>query len=605
MSLIQLTLLGLLGAPLMGAASCQLLGNKQAALFNAITSLFAFLTMLFAIGLAWLSSQAEIASLSWQWFAIGTQTINLSFDFNEYSRVLLVLVSGIAFLVTVYSIGFLDDDASQPRYFFTLFLFTFSMLGLTLSGNLLQLFVCWELVGLSSYLLIGYYRAKPEAGAAASKSLIMNKIGDVGFLIALMMLWVTAHTFDISALENSHFIQEAKPFISAFILVAILSKSAQFPFYTWLPAAMEGPTPVSALIHSATMVAAGVFLMVRLHFLFTPDVLLIAVIVGATTSLIGALNALRENDLKKLLAWSTLSQLGLMIMVAGNSGFSSSFLHLITHAVFKAGLFLVAGILISQFPLVKLNERLPHKVQSKVLIGAFVLLCLSLMGVPFTAGFVSKEAMIGQMNSMIFLIIFFAINFLTIAYTIRLITFLISGENSNTPLRLRESMLIPVLILAIGCLSFFYSMGPLVDFQSDPSQWIVIISIIWVLGWIAILFPIARKGRLNSVGKLIPVIPFDRWLNAAFLSPTVMLANLSNKSDQQIDRGIHLIVYLKFSFALLTAWFDRAIVDGVAHTGWWSIGLVGKAVRKLVSGKIQSYLWWTLLAVIILLIWAK
>jgi NADH-quinone oxidoreductase subunit L len=568
-----------------------------------------------AIQIAWNFAATGQATLGADWFSIGNRTISISFEFDRHTVSLMLIVSSLSLLIQLYSIGFLANDTSQPRYFATLNLFIFSMLGLTLSGNLLQLFIFWELVGLCSYLLIGYYRDKPEASAAASKAFIMNKIGDVGFLIALMIVWTTSSTFEIWSMETSYFTEDANLLISGLILLAIASKSAQFPFHKWLVDAMEGPTPVSALIHSATMVAAGIFLMSRIQFLFVPATLMAATIIGGLTAVIGGLNALRENDLKKLLAWSTLSQLGLMVMTAGCTGFASSFVHLITHAIFKAGLFLVTGILIAHYGNFKLNEKLPNQISSVVLKTSIVLLVLSLMGIPFTAGFLSKESMLGQINSVPILITFFLTNLLTVFYSIRVLTSLFS-KKELTPVSTwapRSIMLIPAAIISTACLWLLYSPSPLtVSWVNklwtldSPSLTLALFSVMWVLACLGAAYILLRRNKLNQLSASIPYIPFDLWLDHAITRPAVSASELAHFFDRQIlDRGIRVLVYLKFSLALIIAWFDRVIVDGLVQGGWWMIRLIGNLIRKLVAGKIQDYLWWTILALIILLIWAK
>ena len=633
MSSLSLMVILLLTLPSLGSVVCLFIPSNKPKLISIIASVFSFLTLCLAIILNFYSSQTEQTTVGWNWFYIGSHTITLSFEFNQLTIPLMVIVAVISFLVHVYSIGFLEGDKSRPRYFSTLGLFTFSMLGLTLSGNLFQLFIFWELVALCSYLLIGYYRHKPEAAAAATKSFIMNKIGDAGFLIVLMLLWVMGGTFEISALETSHFIKDAKPVISAFILLAIFSKSAQFPFHKWLIDAMEGPTPVSALIHSATMVAAGVFLMARLHFLFTPVTLQVAAIIGATTALIGGVNALRENDLKKLLAWSTLSQLGLMIMVAGNSGFNASFVHLLSHAIFKAGLFLTAGIILSRqdvLPSGQAGLKTSDNSPSGSLKTAIVILCLSLMGFPFTIGFFSKESMLASLDSPVFIGIFFLVNLLTSFYTVRIVSITVTFKKiydtqviaplliaRTPPLSFGEGpevrSIAPVVLLAIACLWIFYSLSPLnsswanLRFDLDePSTVMTWASLLWVLGGSLVAFAMAQKGKLNWLAERIPIFSFDRILGFLFARPVLILAEVSNRTDIQIlDRGLHFIAYVQFGFALLMAWLDRVILDGVTDGLGWLTKSIGNLLRQFVAGKIQDYIWWTLLAVMILIVVMK
>ena len=335
----------LLGAPVLSSLLILMVGKSGLA-NKWISSLSSALTLALAAIIAIDYDASATNTIYWKWISLGGDSIDLVFDYSNVTLPLLLIVTFISFLVQVYSIGFFLWDAHQSRYFATLGFFTFSMIALTLSGNLLQLFVFWELVGMSSYLLISFYRNKPEAAKAGTKALIMNKIGDAGFIVALMVIYFISGNLDISNISTTTIPANYKILIGVGLLLAAFSKSAQFPFHSWLPDAMEGPTPVSALIHSATMVATGVFLLVRLQFLLTSELLQLVAAIGATTAILGGINALRESDLKKLLAWSTISQLGLMMMVIGNSGFESAYVHLLSHAIFKAGLFLTVEIML-------------------------------------------------------------------------------------------------------------------------------------------------------------------------------------------------------------------------------------------------------------------
>lgn len=618
MNSFSLMVLMLFATPLLGAFLCLVIRNENTKFISAIAFASSLLTFSFSIVILIFYPGQINGSWSWDWFFIANHPITLSLDFNSTTVSLLLIVTGISFLVNIYSIGFFKNDKSLSRYFSTLSLFTFCMMMLTLSGSLLQLFIFWELVGLCSYLLIGYYRSKPDAASAATQSFIMNKIGDTGFMIALMILWVLGGTFDVQVLETSHVIQEPKIFISFFILIAVFSKSAQFPFHSWLPAAMEGPTPVSALIHSATMVAAGVFVMVRLHFLFVPFTMQLAAIIGAITSLIGGWNAFRESDLKKILAWSTLSQLGLMVMLAGSGGFNASFVHLLSHAIFKSGLFLVIGIII----LNRVNQKDNNLISSQqgTLDGSlplslkifFFILCLSLIGFPLTIGFLSKEILLANLNTPIFIGLFFLINLFTIFYTARLwwLTFPSSFKEVGS---INSFLLIPSAILAIACLWIFYSWSPIsIPWISEtwevlsPSSALTWASVAWVLVGTASAVVIVHGGRINFLQQVSLNISHDRVLQFLFVKPILSLASVSEKIDRKIiDRGIHAVGYLGFGFALLIGWFDKNIMDGLANLMAWLSKSVGNLLRQFVSGKIQNYIWWTLLVIMILVLFGR
>jgi NADH-quinone oxidoreductase subunit L len=240
----------------------------------------------------------------------------------------------------------LAGDPAFRQYFAMLGFFTFSMLGVVVADNLLFVFIFWELVGFSSYMLIGHWKEKPEAADAAKRAFLFNRVGDIGFLIGLMILWTHAGSFNITDLASFSGENTWMTAASLCIFCGAIGKSAQFPLFSWLPDAMEGPTPVSALIHAATMVAAGIFLLARIDFLFTPAALNVVVITGTLTALAGALSALVQHDIKKILAYSTISQLGLMVVALGAGAPEAAMLHLFTHAFFKACLFLAAGAVI-------------------------------------------------------------------------------------------------------------------------------------------------------------------------------------------------------------------------------------------------------------------
>lgn len=565
-----------------------------------------FISLLLAINIGWQNSLSNISALSWDWFTIGKTSINLIFEFNLFTVPLLVLVTTISFLVHLYSLAYMKNDASKSRFFATLGLFTFSMIGLTLSGNLLQLFVFWELVGLCSYLLIGFYRNNTDAGQASTKALIINKIGDAGFLIALMIIWAVAGTLSMEGLAIVNISPEWRALIGTAILIAVLAKSAQFPFHTWLPDAMVGPTPVSALIHSATMVAAGVFLLVRLQFLFTPQILQLATICGAMTTLIGGLNAIRETDLKRFLAWSTLSQLGLMVMVAGTGGFSGAFIHLLSHAIFKAGLFLGAGVLIQHYHIKSITET-TASTPTPFLRILVIVLTLALMGMPFTIGFLSKEIMLGSSSPTVGFMVL-AMSFITALYSARLLMFIRLGKSTESAPAIPLPMLLVVTLFAVGSLWIFYSWSPFSAptinqvFQlQQPSNTIAFFSFGVIFFGMAAGVGFIRQGKMVNLQNLIPTMPYDQWMKLMIVNPVLALSRMTTRTDEEINRGIHVFAYVQVGLSLLVAWVDRNLVDGFVHALAWMSKSVGNLFRTLVTGKIQDYIWWTVIALVILL----
>ena len=345
------------------------------------------------------------------WFTIGDTKLYAGILLNNLSALMLLLVSLIALPVHIYSTAYMKSDASYKRYFTYLSFFCFSMLALVVADNLFLLYGFWELVGFSSYLLIGFWFTKEKAVQANKKAFIMNRIGDVGLLVAIIILFTQYHTADIAQLFGGS-ISIQVPAMWQYvacggIFLAVAAKSAQFPLHTWLPDAMEGPTSVSALIHAATMVAAGVFLLGRVYPMFTTDELTILAVIGCFTAFMAATIALTQNDLKRILAYSTISQLGFMIMAMGIGAYASSLFHLVTHAFFKCLLFLVAGIVIHQMEHIRKENDLDIDPQNILHMGGLrkklpltfitaVIASLALIGIPLTSGYLSKDGILIQ-----------------------------------------------------------------------------------------------------------------------------------------------------------------------------------------------------------------
>jgi NADH-quinone oxidoreductase subunit L len=354
--------------------------------------------------IAWNHGGPDASRAVWPWLPSGGKMLaDVGVLVDPTSTIMLCLVSLVALLVQVYSLGYLHDEPKPAlgRYYTYQSLFAFSMMGLTLAPNLLQLFMCWELVGLCSYLLIGFWYQRPAAARAAVKAFWITKAGDVGLLIGIVLLWRQSGTFDLTALQalaaSGALPLAGLPVITFCIYLGAMGKSAQFPFHVWLPDAMEGPTPVSALIHAATMVTAGVYLLVRTNWLFalTPDVLVIVAWIGAFTALLAAVLACVQDDIKRVLAYSTVSQLGYMMTAIGAGAAIAGFFHLLTHGLFKALLFLGAGSVIhavgsNDLPRMGgLARRMPQTAT------VFIIGTLSLAGIPLFGGFLSKEEILG------------------------------------------------------------------------------------------------------------------------------------------------------------------------------------------------------------------
>src|SRR5205814_1713790 len=297
--------------------------------------------------------QSNISAPASTWIEIsGVFKVPFGFVLDNLSKTMLLLVSGIGALIHIYSLGYMRDDEGKSRYFAALSLFMFAMLGIVLSNNFVMLFIFWELVGFTSYVLIGHWFERDGAADAAKKAFITTRIGDFGFMVGILMVWASTGSVAFAEIAPRLSILTTHP---AFLTIAALlifcgavGKSAQFPLHVWLPDAMEGPTPISALIHAATMVAAGVYMLVRVGFIIqvSQTALLVIAWVGTITAVLAALIATQQNDIKRILAYSTLSQLGYMVMAVGLASNEAAIFHLFTHAFFKALLFLAAGSVI-------------------------------------------------------------------------------------------------------------------------------------------------------------------------------------------------------------------------------------------------------------------
>ncbi len=345
-------------------------------------------------------SGRNIVAKAFSWMVAGNFSVDIAFLIDPLSMVMTLVVTGVGFLIHVYSVGYMGHDAGYRRYFAFLNLFTFSMLCLVLGSNFLLMYLGWEGVGLCSYLLIGFWYEKKSASDAGKKAFIVNRVGDFGFALGVMLIFTTFGTLDFggvfsqaSALSSTGGRNIATA-ITLLLFLGATGKSAQIPLYTWLPDAMEGPTPVSALIHAATMVTAGVYMVARCHALFilAPFTLAVVAVVGALTALMAASIGLVQNDIKRVLAYSTISQLGYMFLACGVGAFSAGIFHLVTHAFFKALLFLGAGSVIHALSgeqdlrkMGGLRKYLP------VTYVTFLAATLAISGVPLLSGFFSKD----------------------------------------------------------------------------------------------------------------------------------------------------------------------------------------------------------------------
>ena len=597
----------------------------------------------------------------WMWFDFSHLSQELFLNLNlspikfevgllldNVSVLMLMVVTTISTLVHVYSIGYMHGDSRYARFFAYLSLFSFSMLGLVLTDNLFVLYIFWELVGVSSYLLIGFWFEKPSAADACKKAFLTNRVGDMGMFIGIMMVVLTLGHTSYEAFFNgvtqNAFSHGFLTVIGLCLFLGAMGKSAQFPLHIWLPDAMEGPTPVSALIHAATMVAAGVYMVTRLFVVFTPEALLIIAYVGGFTALFAATIALTHRDIKKVLAYSTVSQLGLMMLALGVGAYTAGFFHLVTHASFKACLFLVAGSVIHAlhgeqdlFKMGGLRKKLPFT------FATGLIATLAISGVPLFSGFVSKDQILAGILSFAFanpqhslLVLFgFGASALTAFYMFRLLFLAFFGEARETSIynKAHESplvMTLPLIILATLSLGILYN-GSFLGFGEvkvfgDKSNWfnfllttpsseihahaahsaheiamyasIILVSISVFLSWLFYMkiktLPQKLSQKCALIYKtLVNLYWIDEIYEAVFINPLIRLNNflygeVDNKwIDKKMVDGVGV---LTARAAHNQGHFDNVVIDRTVDGSGELIFSGGLKLVRLQSGKLQQYL---------------
>jgi len=564
---------------------------------------------------AWRATAPDVARrMLWEWIPVEDGVLtSVGVLVDADATLMLILVALVSFLVQVYSLGYLSEEspASLGRYYTYQSLFAFSMMGLVLAPNFVQLFICWELVGLCSYLLIGYWYPRPEAARAAVKAFWITKAGDVFFLIGIVMLWSRTGTFDFSELfelaQGGGEALAGLSLVTFFIYLGAAGKSAQFPFHVWLPDAMEGPTPVSALIHAATMVTAGVYLLYRTAFLFeqTPDVLGAVGWIGAFTALLAATLACVQSDIKRVLAYSTVSQLGYMMAAIGAGFAGAGFLHLLTHGVFKALLFLAAGAVIHAvgtndiFAMGSLARRMPQT------FIVFLIGTLSLAGIPFFAGFFSKEEILGAAWAGGLTVPFGMLAltaFLTAFYMFRVVFIAFLGGPAVAPAGhggpvdahahdAPAIMTLPLWILAamaMGIGIWFSVSHPEAPFASPG--WLTPLAIAIALAGIALAWLVYRL-RAISADRLFESFA---WIGEAAVE-RFWLDDLFALVYRRAILGV----------SRATGWVDRYIVDGILNAlSAWTL-TAGDRLRRIQTGQAQDYVYGIALGVLLLMVWMR
>jgi NADH-quinone oxidoreductase subunit L len=538
-------------------------------------------------------------------FNVGTLRVPFSFLVDELTTLFLLIVTGVGFLIHVYSIGYMHEEKREHfgRYFSYLNLFVFSMLLLVMGSNFVIMFIGWEGVGLCSYLLIGYWFKNIDFTKAAKKAFVMNRIGDLGFLLAVFWIIAKLGTADFAEvfLNVGNLSSGDLIGITLLLFLGATGKSAQIPLYTWLPDAMAGPTPVSALIHAATMVTAGIYMIARSHVLFTaaPLTLGIIAIIGAATALLAATIAVRQNDIKKVLAYSTVSQLGFMFLAIGSGAYVAAVFHVMTHAFFKALLFLGAGSVIHAVggqQDIRLMGGLKRKLP--VTYWTFLIGCLAISGIVPLSGFFSKDAIL--LNAFQYDIFLYVVALLTAGltafYMFRLFyTTFYGGFRGTEEQRLHihespPSMTIPLIVLAIlsvvggfvGVPELFVEGGerlatflapavPLGELHVEHSTEWILIALTTIISLVAIFIAwrLYRKyddEKTNAFTRLLQNKWYvDELYNSVFVKPINKLSNVAN------------------------TYFERNGIDAIVNGVGRLVHYGGRQLRWLQSGQIGSY----------------
>jgi NADH-quinone oxidoreductase subunit L len=573
------------------------------------------------IFISWVGWQPAKPESTVNWLTIGDLAVQFGLRFDPLSLLMMLVVTGVASLIHIYSWGYMREDPGFSRYFACLSLFTFSMLGIVLSNNFIELFIFWELVGLSSYLLIGFWFERPAAADAGKKAFITNRLGDFGFILGILAVWATLGSLNFATLQSS---LTANPSafgglattIGLLIFCGAVGKSAQFPLHVWLPDAMEGPTPVSALIHAATMVAAGVYMLCRVFFLLNvpnSNALTVIAIIGGFTALLAAVIAVQQNDIKRILAYSTLSQLGYMVMGVGVGSPAQSMFHLTTHAFFKALLFLGAGSVIVAlhheqdiWKMGALRKKMP------VTFWTFIAGTLALAGIWPMSGFFSKDALLAQAAEHHKYGLFAVgelVALLTSFYMFRLVFVVFCGsaksENSGHAHESPSVMLWPLRFLAVLTV-----IGGFIGIEALDAKF----------------FSPEHAMLQASFGEQL-IDPFIHETLAAILGLTAALAGAAGAYllyfraahdplpeklgafgramrnrfyfDEIYER---YVIPVHESLASIADWFDRWIIQGLCvGSVRGGTNLAGSLLRFLQTGNLQTYAFLFALGVAIVL----
>jgi NADH-quinone oxidoreductase subunit L len=615
--------------PLASAALIALFLRRQGGLAAAISVAAATAV---AAGAFFLALRGGRFAVDREWFSLGDFTFSLGLRFDDLAALMLVIVAIVGWCVHVFSLGYMGGDRAKARYFGGLSLFMFSMIGIVLADNLFMMFVFWELVGFSSWLLIDHWHERPAASDAAKKAFIVNRVGDFGFLLGIILCYWQRGTVNLGELaaqaqSGGAVFSRAVPLL---LFCGAVGKSAQLPLQVWLPDAMEGPTPVSALIHAATMVAAGIYMLCRIHVLMVPQALEVILWVGTATALYAALCAINQRDIKKVLAYSTLSQLGYMVAAFGlgsiavrgrdgsailvAAGVGAAMFHLTTHAFFKALLFLGSGSVIfgchheqDIFKMGGLARRM------RFTFATFTVGVAAISGLPFLAGFFSKDAILYLAyvnNPAVFAVLAFTAA-LTAFYMVRLWWVVFFGApRSESAAHAHEggaTLTGPLAILAALAIAggyrglyprAFAGVLSLVPEAEGAAHAIILATSIAVLLAGAGL-ALALYGPASAVSGAASAVP-DDVLQRKFPHFFGFLDRLRESFDRAYG---YYVAKIQQRFALVLNFFDVIVLAGFIVRGAAGLaGLVGLGARALNVGRLNVYVYWFLAGVVVL--WA-
>jgi NADH-quinone oxidoreductase subunit L len=553
------------------------------------------------------------------WLSIGPFQVEFGLGFDHLSLMMLLVVTGVASLIHIYSWGYLHDDPGFSRYFACLSLFTFSMLGIVLANNFVELFIFWELVGVSSYLLIGFWYERPAAADAGKKAFLTNRLGDFGFLLGILMVWSALGSLNFGVLQEKIIADPAALGAAAttaalLIFCGAVGKSAQFPLHVWLPDAMEGPTPVSALIHAATMVAAGIYMLCRVFFLLNAPALEVISWVGGFTALLAAVIAVQQDDIKRILAYSTLSQLGFMVMGVGLQGPREAMFHLTTHAFFKALLFLAAGSVIMavhhEQDIWKMGG-LAKKLRATTWTFLFGTLALAGM-VPFS-GFYSKDAILAraaEQHAYGRFALGWVVAILTTFYMFRLV-FVVFGTAARSEAAEHAHESPPVMLFPLRILAVLSLVGGFIGIENIyGQQQFGAGTAEATLGFgRQLIAPFAQAPVAAMFGLLAVALGFvAAYALYAKAGTDPLPARLGGLSRWMRNRfyfdELYQATFIRLHdfLAAVAAWIDRWLIAGLAVRGTHgTIELIGRALRQFQTGNLQTYAFLFVLGVAFLL----